>query len=804
MLPFDQDLLGLFDGALQGVFTTDCALIVRSWNRWLEERSSRRAADVIGASLFDLFPEPYHRQLDRYYKAALVGESATLSESWHPPVLSLCSDNAPTCQTVRIAPLTCAGEVVGTITFIADATERAADAAELQRLQAALQELQNRYSLLRAIVDNLPDFVYAKDPEGRFLIVNRAMVELVGARTPDDLQDKSDFDFFPPEMAARYAADERKVLATGRPLVGREEPVWRADGTTIWVSTTKAPLFNGHGAIRGLVGISRDITRHREAELALRASEEFLRAIFERSAVGMGIIDLQGRTLQSNAALQAMLGYTAEELRGCHFAAVTHEDDRAEDERLFADLAAGKIDHYGVHKRFRRRDGATIWANVTVSLIRDAAGAPSLAVGMAEDVTHLHEAEEKLRAEKRRLESLYAISRELAQALDLPEVAHRALEQIANMLGGGAGEIFTLDRQSQRLQLLAASATDAVQIANLNTRLDLPLGKWLAGWTALARETTVVGDAQADPRWHDLPDGYDWGRSVVSIPLVVGNELLGVLHWHHPEADHFNPEGISLLRAAAAPLAIALQNAYLYQSTQQINRQLQQALQARDEMIQNVSHELRTPLTLIMGYTELLSDRVLGQLSEGQAHALNVITQAGQRLQYMINRLLTLQTVGMEHLLRIPLNLIDLVQEAIRTWQARAAAEGIAIRLVPPPALPMIHGDPGLLFQVFENLIDNAIKFSDGGGNIEIEATAAEGEVRISVRDQGIGIPADKLEEIFHLFRQVDGSSTRRYGGMGIGLALCREIVRVHGGRIWAESAGMGRGSTFFVALPVQ
>ncbi len=676
--------------------------------------------------------------------------------------------------------------------------------AELQRLQAALQEVQSRYSLLRSIIDHLPDLVYAKDCEGCFLIVNRAMAELVGARAPDDLQGKSDFDLFPPEMAARYAADEREVLATGRPLVGREEPVWRADGAMIWVSTTKAPLFNGHGAIRGLVGISRDITRRREAELALRESEEFLRAVFEHSAIGMGIVDLQGRTLRSNAALQAMLGYTAEELRGRHFATVTHEDDRAEDERLFAELAAGKIDHYRVHKRYRRRDGATIWANVTVSLIRDAQGAPSLAVGMAEDVTDLHQAEEELRAEKRRLEALYAISRELAQTLDLPEVARRALQQIVHMLDGGAGEIFALDQQSQRLQLLASSAADAAQMADLNARLDLPLGQWLAGWTALARETTVVGDAEADPRWHDLPAGYDWGRSVVSVPLVAGDDVLGVLHWHHPEADHFAPEEISLLHAVAAPLAIALQNARLYQSVQQINRQLQQALQARDEMIQNVSHELRTPLTLIMGYTELLSDHTLGQLSEGQVHALNVITQAGQRLQYMINRLLTLQTVGMEHVLRIPLNLVDLIQEAIRAWQARAAAEGVAIHLIPPPTLPMIQGDPGLLFQVFENLIDNAIKFSDGGSRVEIEITAAKGEVRVSVRDQGIGIPSEKLEEIFQLFRQVDGSSTRRYGGMGIGLALCREIVRVHGGRIWAESAGVGRGSTFFVALPVS
>jgi histidine kinase len=180
----------------------------------------------------------------------------------------------------------------------------------------------------------------------------------------------------------------------------------------------------------------------------------------------------------------------------------------------------------------------------------------------------------------------------------------------------------------------------------------------------------------------------------------------------------------------------------------------------------------------------------------------------------MVNRLLTLQTLDTRVLEKIQLDVGHLLREIVRAWETRATQAGVKLRLEVSPDLPLLWAEYDLLSQVIVNLLDNAIKFSPNGGTVTARAyaTAADQEhvavgsqqpaVMVEVSDQGIGIPPEKLELLFRRFYQVDGSSTRQFGGMGIGLALCKAIVEAHGGRIWAESEGEGRGSTFYVALP--
>ena len=238
------------------------------------------------------------------------------------------------------------------------------------------------------------------------------------------------------------------------------------------------------------------------------------------------------------------------------------------------------------------------------------------------------------------------------------------------------------------------------------------------------------------------------------------------------------------------------------------NLQLQAALSAKNEMIQNVSHELRTPLTTISGYVELLGEAALGPVTAEQAQALEVMSRQAKQLYFMVNRLLTLQTIDARGLQKIKVEPGLLLHQAVEAWQARAAAAGIRFDLEMSPAMPVVEADADLLNQVFDNLLDNAVKFSPAGGVVRVRAWAAQSgvpegcRVLISVADSGIGIPPDRLEHVFERFYQADGSTTRRFGGAGIGLALCRKIVAAHGGRIWAESDGERQGSTFYVALP--
>lgn len=285
----------------------------------------------------------------------------------------------------------------------------------------------------------------------------------------------------------------------------------------------------------------------------------------------------------------------------------------------------------------------------------------------------------------------------------------------------------------------------------------------------------------------------------------------GSVRWVHEKGRAFYDERGEALYLDGVVLDITgrrqaeEQLAQANRSLQEVNERLRAALQAKDVMIQNVSHELRTPLSIIQGYIELLTSDVLGPLASEQIQALQTMDRQAQRLHFMVSRLLILQTFEPGALYQRPLDLGAWLERSLLPWRTRGAAQHVEITLEAEEGLPTVYVDTNYLGQVIENLLDNAIKFSPNGGRVVVRAAVADEArtmVAVSVRDQGVGLAADQLECIFQRFYQVDGSMTRPFGGLGIGLALCREIIEGHGGRLWAESAGLGHGSTFYFTLP--
>ncbi|MCB0113914.1 MAG: PAS domain-containing sensor histidine kinase [Caldilineaceae bacterium] len=235
------------------------------------------------------------------------------------------------------------------------------------------------------------------------------------------------------------------------------------------------------------------------------------------------------------------------------------------------------------------------------------------------------------------------------------------------------------------------------------------------------------------------------------------------------------------------------------------NESLHRALQAKQEMLQNVSHELRTPLALIHGYTHLLKDEVLGPLSDEQQDALTVLQERTEYLKGMIEQLLLLQSISSEHMHKTTVELVSLIQTAIRQTQAQALKRKIRLEWLSSSITEVeILADGTLLIQALINIIDNAIKFSYEDNAVLIQMVVTTDEVVIAISDQGVGISQEKQRTIFEEFSQGNGSMTRVFGGMGAGLALCQKIAEAHGGRVWAESAGEGLGSTFYLALPTS
>ncbi len=343
----------------------------------------------------------------------------------------------------------------------------------------------------------------------------------------------------------------------------------------------------------------------------------------------------------------------------------------------------------------------------------------------------------------------------------------------------------TFAADSPFIKVLAAQR----QALTLEHLAELPLarGMWIREWEALK---TL--------------------QAHVIVPIRAEGDLIGFITLG-PRVDDipFSRRDLErVLPYIAQNIAILLDNARLYAHVQaeadmlaRVNAELRELDRMKTELIQNVSHELRTPLTLILGYADLLRQRFLSTPEEIE-EAGQVIHQNAKHLLHLVEQLLSFQRLEKADMPLRPFALAPFLENVARAWKPTLEASNLSLEVDIAANVGEVIGNEDYLRQVLDNLLENARKFSPAGGTITLRAWREDDEVYVSVRDQGIGVPPDKLEVIFERFYQVDGSSKRKYGGMGIGLALCKEIIERHGGRIWAESEGQGRGLTITFTLP--
>ena len=437
-----------------------------------------------------------------------------------------------------------------------------------------------------------------------------------------------------------------------------------------------------------------------------------------------------------------------------------------------------------------------------VSAKKDISARTSVVV--AQDISKRKKNEQALRRYNQLLEAMNEIQKAVLAAHSPEAVAQAALSHIRQLAPFHQARVTLFDSMSDEFLVLAADAGDATY---LRPGQSLPGKAFRSSPERQPDKFFATGNLAQLSDASDVEQQLLKGgmRSYISIPMIAKGEFIGSLSLGSSELDAFTCEHIGIACQVGDLLAIATQQAQLYGELKQVNAELQEALQARDQMVQNVSHELRTPLTMLYGYTELLADATLGPLEPRQQQAVRVMRGNAERLRLTVDRLLALRTFHAGKLELAQLDLGTWLQQVMRRWEARAArpASGIQFQLELSCPLPPLTADPDWLGQVILNLLDNAVKFSPQGGLGRVHARAEKDHIIITVSDEGIGIAADKLIGLFEPFHQVDGSAKRLFGGMGVGLALCRVIVEAHGGRIWAQSLGEGRGSTFYVTLPV-
>jgi signal transduction histidine kinase len=418
------------------------------------------------------------------------------------------------------------------------------------------------------------------------------------------------------------------------------------------------------------------------------------------------------------------------------------------------------------------------------------------------DITRRKEIEQAMRRNNERLKVLNAISSAILAARSEREIAQSVLKHLRPLVPFKQAYVLLLEPNGDSYCVLTRSGSEDV-VNGQNSVLSPSMFGGSEKWGR--EELHMVGDLNQRKTRSQFEDSLLslGAASYVSVPLTAENSHVGVFFVAMESLDSFEAAHIQTISEVAEMLTVAIRQSQLHRNLEETNSELQELLKIKHEAMQNVSHELRSPLALMRGFTDLLRDEMLGPLTPGQIRALDVLDSKGDQLFFLVQRLLTLHTIEEATLEKELVALDSLLGEEIRAWQVPAANNGVRLTLAIEQDLPALAIDPNRMRQVITNLLDNAMKYGGAGGVVRVRAWVNANSVAFSVTDQGMGIKPEKLDKIFDRFFQAHRKSRPADTGAGIGLALCKAIVVAHGGRIWAESTGEEKGSTFFVSLPL-
>jgi signal transduction histidine kinase/putative methionine-R-sulfoxide reductase with GAF domain len=403
------------------------------------------------------------------------------------------------------------------------------------------------------------------------------------------------------------------------------------------------------------------------------------------------------------------------------------------------------------------------------------------------------------------LQALGEIGQAISSTLDLQTVLSTIVARATQLSGTDAGVIYEYD---ELREVFVPRATEHVEAEIVEAMLATPVrrGEGATGRLAEVQEPIQVPDILAAPaesrvRGALVHAGY---RALLAVPLVREGHLLGGLTVIRKTTGAFAPEAVELLQTFATQSSLAIQNAHLFLEIDDKSRQLELASQHKSEFLANMSHELRTPLNAIIGFSEVLTDRMFGELNEKQEEYLKDIYASGTHLLSLINDILDLSKIeaGRMELELTDFDLPTALDNALMLVRERAQRRSLTLHKDVDAGVGQIQGDERKIRQVVLNLLSNAIKFTPEGGRIELAAVPKDGLVEVSVIDTGIGIAAEDHEKVFEEFRQV-GAADKKAEGTGLGLTLCRKFIELHGGRIWVQSQ-VGVGSTFTFRIPIR
>ncbi len=661
---------------------------------------------------------------------------------------------------------------------------------KIERTQAALRESEEIY---QAFARNFPNgAIVLYDHELRYKLVDGS--GLADAGLSKDMEGKTIYEAWSSEIA--QALEPQYISA----LVGESRVTEVPFGGKLWQQFT-LPVRDRDGQIIAGMVMSQDVTAVRQAQEEIRRALEETNRIYENSVDLIGVSGLSDITFKRlNPAWERTLGWTIEELTSRPYIEFVHPDDVEPTNREAARQIAEGSTTIAFINRYRTKDGSyrTLSWNAQPNVPDDRV------YFVVRDITEQIKQQALLERRANELAVVAEVSATAATVLDIDQLLQTVADLTKERFNLYHAHVYLFDAEHNNL-VLAAGAGEIGQIMKAEgRRINASSPRSLVAQAARTRQAVVVNDVFDDDNF--LPNPLlPETRSEMAVPMIVGDQLIGVLDVQSDEVGRFDDEEVRIKTALANQIAVAVQNARLYQQQVQTAEQARKLDRLKNEFLASMSHELRTPLNSIIGYAEVMIDGVDGELPEEAIEDVQAIHESGKHLLSMINDILDLAKIEAERLEldREPTELAEAVDEVQRITAILVKDKPVRLSSSLPANLPTLDADRIRLRQILNNLMSNAVKFTNEGEvRVVAQHVPDDKVVMISVEDTGIGIAPEHLGEVFEQFRQVDGSSSRRAGGTGLGLAITKRLVEMHGGRIWVESE-LGKGSKFKFTIPV-
>jgi len=675
----------------------------------------------------------------------------------------------------------------------------ARDITEQKRMDEILRESEKKYS---SVVENSIDGIIVLQ-KGIIKFLNQASSNLIGYNL-EELIDKGFERHLSPEYQ-KLVMDRYQARLSGKEVPSTyETEIIRKDGISVPVEVSNTTItYEGEEAILSFI---RNITERKKMEDALRIAHGNTRTILEKAPIGVVVIGRDRKIKWVNDTALKMAGVTnADIMLGKNCGEYLCPAQQKECPIL------DKGQHVDNSERiFRRNDGKETPIIKTVTEIN--MDGEDVLLETFVDITERKRIEENLR-KKQVAEGAYTdILTVTSRTIDLNTIVTEGLSNLMKYTDSPMGVVYLCDRDSKTLlPVVARGARGAV--AEQSFLYD----GGIVGEAAATKAMVVATDLE--DTIYKIPSGDSAvpPDTIISTPIIFKDALLGVILTCY--TTRTSPDMIDFVKRVTDQIAVAINNANAYTEIHEMaaelkrerdklkiaSRELAAASRTKSEFLANMSHELRTPLNSIIGFSEILHEGVSGPINEKQAKYVNNVLVSGKHLLQLINDILDLSKVeaGKIELVCEDFSVSDAINEVRALTASIVAKKNIVLDVSVDEGLPVIHADEGKFKQILYNLLSNAIKFTPGYGSVTVCARQSGDMAEISVADTGIGISKEDQKKLFQPFMQADASTSRAYGGTGLGLSLVKKFSELHGGTAWVESEP-GEGSTFTFTIPID